>query len=89
MKKRNTSSLLDHLTLEGSPIVANNSMNRERELCGTNGYEIELGFEPYAFLCERLQVEPHVRWLDLCCGTDRALIEAALHSEVPNGGIGL
>jgi SAM-dependent methyltransferase len=52
-------------------------MNRERELIGHNGYGREIGFDPVAWLTERAGSGQSVRWLDLCCGTGRALFEAA------------
>ena len=52
-------------------------MNRERVLVGSNGYDRELGFNPLEALCERLEDQPQARWLDLCCGQGRALLEAA------------
>lgn len=65
--------LKDNDTLKDSPIVANSAMNRERNIQGTNSYSKDLGFDILAFLKER---QP-VKWLDLCCGTGKALIEAA------------
>jgi ubiquinone/menaquinone biosynthesis C-methylase UbiE len=69
--------------LERSAVVANCRMNRERNLAGSNGYEKELGFRPLDFLKERAGAGGSVAWLDLCCGTGRALIEAArfVHAE--------
>lgn len=32
--------------LEQSAVVANCRMNRERELTGSNGYTVEIGFNP-------------------------------------------
>ncbi|MGK5552331.1 class I SAM-dependent methyltransferase [Actinomadura kijaniata] len=58
--------LLDDDALERSPVVANNAMNRERTL---RSYARELGVDVVA-------ARP-ARWLDLCCGTGRALFEAA------------
>ncbi|GAA1590372.1 class I SAM-dependent methyltransferase [Actinomadura kijaniata] len=58
--------LLDDDALERSPVVANNAMNRERTL---RGYARGLGVDIVA-------ARP-ARWLDLCCGTGRALFEAA------------
>jgi SAM-dependent methyltransferase len=52
-------------------VVANNAMNRGRGLDGVNSYTRELGFHPL----DRLP--PGGAWLDLCCGSGRALIEAA------------
>jgi SAM-dependent methyltransferase len=69
--------LLDNSSLEQSPIVANSLMNRERGLVGSNSYTKELRFNPLTFLFEKLQQQPQVTWLDLCCGAGRALIEAA------------
>ncbi|MEV5828344.1 class I SAM-dependent methyltransferase [Spirillospora sp. NPDC052242] len=61
---------LDDAELEASPVVANNAMNRERTLAA---YRRELGVDPLA------EAARHGtgRWLDLCCGTGRALIDAA------------
>lgn len=69
--------LLPDEVLERSTVVANCHMNRERNLTGSNGYARELGINPYVFLKERLDHQDHVAWLDLCCGTGRALIQAA------------
>jgi trans-aconitate methyltransferase len=63
--------------LERSAVVANCRMNRERRLTGSNGYAKELGFNPVDFLRERFAQDRPVAWLDLCCGTGKALIEAA------------
>lgn len=70
-------NLLDDETLERSAVVANCRMNRERVLVGSNGYDKELGLNPLGFLRERLTTRRRVAWLDLCCGTGKALIEAA------------
>ena len=69
--------------LERSGVVANCRMNRERDLLGSNGYDRELGFNPLDFLKERLAHGGSATWLDLCCGTGKALIEAArsVHAE--------
>ena len=63
--------------LERSAVVANCRMNRERNLLGSNGYERELGFDPLVFLKARTAIDRPVAWLDLCCGTGKALIQAA------------
>lgn len=63
--------------LERSAVVANCRMNRERGLTGSNGYGRELGLDPMTFLKDRLAPGRSVAWLDLCCGTGKALIEAA------------
>jgi SAM-dependent methyltransferase len=70
-------SLIDLPTLESSPTVANCRMNREREIRGTNSYAADLGFDAIQFLMETLDGRESVAWLDLCCGTGRALIQAA------------
>ena len=51
-------------------------MNRERELTGSNGYARELGLNPLDLLLPRMVDHDRVAWLDLCCGTGRALVEA-------------
>lgn len=63
--------------LEESPIVANCQMNRERNLSGSNGYDTELRFDPVHLLQVAAAANGKARWLDLCCGTGKALIEAA------------
>jgi SAM-dependent methyltransferase len=63
--------------LERSAVVANCRMNRERNLLGSNGYDRELGINPLDFLHDRLSGRPRASWLDLCCGSGKALIEAA------------
>ena len=65
--------------LESSDIVANGRMNREREITRTNSYAADLGFALLDFLTERLENQSSVAWLDLCCGSARALIQAAQH----------
>ncbi|MFO0892752.1 MAG: class I SAM-dependent methyltransferase [Isosphaeraceae bacterium] len=69
--------LLGEDELERSAVVANCRMNRERKLLGSNGYDRELGFNPLAFLKDRTTDRGTASWLDLCCGTGRALIQAA------------
>lgn len=68
--------LLSDEILERSAVVANCRMNRERNLVGSNGYAGELGLNPLDFLKGRVAGLP-AAWLDLCCGTGRALIEPA------------
>jgi SAM-dependent methyltransferase len=63
--------------LERSAVVANCRMNRERNLTGSNGYSKEVGFHPLDSLRERMSPGRPVAWLDLCCGTGKALIEVA------------
>src|SRR5258708_21773825 len=69
--------LLDTGLLESSSVVANAAMNRERNLAGPNSYSRDLGFDVKGFLNERLEKQQRVAWLDLCCGTGKALIQAA------------
>ena len=75
-------NLLSDDELEASAIVANCRMNRQRQLLGGNGYDKELGVNPIEFLQELAteSIAP-IRWLDLCCGTGRALIEMAEHCQ--------
>ena len=68
---------LDDNSLEKSGVVANCCMNRERSLAGSNGYAKQLGFNPLELLLEKAQATGSAAWLDLCCGSGRALIEAA------------
>lgn len=70
------SELLDAARLERSSVVANNAMNRNRGLAGVNSYTKELGFHPLDFLRERLAANGSASWLDLCCGSGRALVES-------------
>ena len=74
-----TMKLLTDEALERSAVVANCRMNRERDLVGSNGYDKELGFNPLDFLKEALASIRPGAWLDLCCGTGKALIQAAEH----------
>jgi RimJ/RimL family protein N-acetyltransferase/SAM-dependent methyltransferase len=70
-------NILSDADLENSPIVANSTMNRQRACSGDNSYTKELLFDPIEFLQSRIDSQKHVAWLDLCCGTGRALIDAA------------
>ncbi|MEO3820461.1 methyltransferase domain-containing protein [Plantactinospora sp. B24E8] len=84
--------LLDTATLESSAVVANSAMNRERQLDGVNSYARELGFNPLDWLLDRAGDKPDgVGWLDLCCGSGRALIRAAarLHRLGRTGAVTL
>ncbi len=63
--------------LEFSPIVANNSMNRERKAVGVNSYEKDMDLNPIEFISQRLAQGEKVHWIDLCCGRANALIETA------------
>lgn len=74
--------LLDDAALEASAVVANCTMNRERQLDGVNSYARELGFNPLDVITARLAgasgrpAAATAGWLDLCCGNGRALIQA-------------
>jgi SAM-dependent methyltransferase len=57
--------------LEQSSVVANRAMNRERGLSGRDGYSRVLGVDVPGLL------SGSARWLDLCCGSGKALFEAA------------
>lgn len=69
--------LLPDVELERSAVVANCRMNRGRNLTGSNGYGRELGFDPLDFLRGRASGNRQTGWLELCCGTGKALIDAA------------
>jgi SAM-dependent methyltransferase len=69
--------LLDDEELERSAVVASCRMNRERGLLGSNGYDRELGFNPLDVLRKPSGEGRPAAWLDLCCGSGKALIEAA------------
>jgi SAM-dependent methyltransferase len=79
-------NLLDDETLERSAVVANCRMNRERVLVGSNGYDKELGMNPLDFLRGRVASGGRSSWLDLCCGSGKALIEAT--RQVQQEGLG-
>lgn len=69
--------LLNDTELEKSEVVANAIMNRQRGLAGGNSYQKELGFNPLEFLQQHLVAQQKVAWADICCGTGKALIQAA------------
>lgn len=69
--------LLTDWELEQTWVVANSSMNRQRSLTGSNGYGRELGIDVLDVLRSRLRRGTTVRWLDVCCGSGLALLEAA------------
>jgi len=73
--------LLTDEQLEASAVVANCRMNRERNLRGSNGYDRDLKFDPLEYLRSVAEVQGSAAWLDLCCGTGKALIEAATEIE--------
>ena len=67
--------LLAENELIWSWVVANSKMNRERNASGVNSYEKELKFRPEDFLEKHIQQYSQVKWLDLCCGQGKALIQ--------------
>jgi ubiquinone/menaquinone biosynthesis C-methylase UbiE len=88
--------LLSDEKLIWSPVVANSSMNRERNASGINSYEQEFGFRPEEFLQKRVADTGEANWLDLCCGKGNAAVQVAdllvregLHEKVNILGIDL
>jgi trans-aconitate methyltransferase len=71
------SVLLDDEALHASAVVANCTMNRERQLTGVNSYARELGFNPLDVLQAAIEENGAAAWLDLCRGTGQALVQAA------------
>ena len=78
--------MLDDRALEQSEVVANAAMNRGRRLAGVNSYSRELGFNPLDTLLQCLEKSDTAAWLDLCCGTGQALLQAA--EQVKADGLG-
>ena len=72
--------LLDEETLRLSSVVANCRMNRERRLIGTNSYSVDLKLDVIQKLMSFGSDGP-VRWLDVCCGSAIALIQAVEHFQ--------
>jgi SAM-dependent methyltransferase len=72
------SPLLSNTELENSTVVANNRMNRERQLSGVNSYQKELSIDFQGFLLEQAGKQVAVHWMDLCCGAGNALIQAGM-----------
>jgi trans-aconitate methyltransferase len=70
--------------LDRSSVVANRQMNRERGLAGRGSYASELGFHPLDELMKRAATGAAVAWLDLCCGSGAALVEAATAVQAAN-----
>ncbi|MBC7863719.1 MAG: methyltransferase domain-containing protein [Bacteroidia bacterium] len=83
-RKRNKLHLLPENKLILSPIVANNKMNRERNASGINSYEKEFKFKPEKFLTDHINKYGKVKWLDLCCGQGKALVQCAEFLEKNN-----
>jgi len=65
--------LLNQTSLAASPVVANCRMNRERLLAS---YAKELSVDPLPFL-RSAALHGQATWLDVCCGSGRALVDAA------------
>lgn len=57
--------LLTNAQLEASEVVANNLMNRQRQLAGSNSYAREIGFNPLSFITTRIQNQKSAAWLDI------------------------
>lgn len=76
--------LLSESELIWSSIVANSKMNRERNASGINSYEQEFKFKPEVFLKTYIEKYGQVKWLDLCCGQGKALIQAATYLSEMN-----
>jgi SAM-dependent methyltransferase len=70
--------LVGDVELHSSDVVANATMNRQRGLEGANSYTKDLGFNPLAYLLDAAGGRDRkVAWLDACCGSGRALHDAA------------
>jgi len=76
--------LLSESELVWSPVVANSTMNRERNANGINSYEKEFKFKPEAFLVNHIDKFGQVKWLDICCGQGKALIQVATYLSNKN-----
>ena len=71
--------LLSEKELIWSTVVANSTMNRGRNASGLNSYEKEFRNRPEEFLQKHIARFGHVKWLDLCCGEGKALVQSALY----------
>lgn len=69
--------LLSEDELENSSIVVNSLMNRERRIIGRNSYSKELGLNILEYIDDKVKEQEVLNWLDIGCGSGRALIEAA------------
>jgi SAM-dependent methyltransferase len=79
--------LVDEAELDEMAVVANNAMNRERRLRGRDSYTQELRLDPMTWLQSRaVNGNASVSWLDLCCGTGRALRDASVLERAPSRG---
>jgi ubiquinone/menaquinone biosynthesis C-methylase UbiE len=75
--------LLSMEELEQSSVVANCQMNRERSFRGPGSYEQELRIDLVSYIEQRLATESNVLWVDLCCGSGRALAQASEFFATP------
>ncbi len=66
--------LIQENELQSSNTVANCLMNRERQAFGENSYQKDIYLNPYNFLKDRINKDK-ARWLDLCCGQGKAMIQ--------------
>jgi hypothetical protein len=57
----NDNRLLGTKELAESPVVANCCMNRERNLLGSNGNDVELGFDPRGMAAKPISQQTIVR----------------------------
>lgn len=78
-------SLLHEKDLIWSAVVANSSMNRDRNASGINSYEKEFKFIPARFLEKIVQEKGSATWLDLCCGSGFALVQT--HADLVRKGL--
>lgn len=69
--------LLEPEALIHSPVVSNSTMHRDRGLWGRGGYHGELNLPILEFLKEAARTQGTAAWLDLCCGSGTALVQAA------------
>lgn len=69
--------LLEEKELVWSAVVANSAMNRDRNASGINSYEKEFKFIPADYLERLVRTHGQASWLDLCCGSARALTQTA------------
>ncbi|MBN1911317.1 MAG: methyltransferase domain-containing protein [Pirellulales bacterium] len=72
---------LDDKALEVSEVVANSTMNRERNAVGPNSYEKELRLSVVELLAARIASVGEASWLDLCCGRGKAIVDVARHFQ--------
>ena len=73
--------------LEKSATVANNTMNRERNLSGVNSYKKDLYLDIVSELTQAYKNHNKVvNWMDLCCGAGKAVIQAgqSFQNKHPN-----